>query len=47
MSQDALLGLFASDVVGRNVVLEPATVADMLGKDEVFKESLEVVYDAV
>jgi chlorophyllide a reductase subunit X len=34
-------------VVGRNVVLEPATIFDMVGKNEVFKESLEVVYDAV
>jgi chlorophyllide a reductase subunit X len=47
MTQDGLLGLFASDVVGRNVVLEPATIFDMVGKNEVFKESLEVVYDAV
>ncbi len=47
MTQDGLLGLFASDVVGRNIVLEPATLFDMVGKNEVFKESLEVVYDAV
>jgi chlorophyllide a reductase subunit X len=33
-------------VVGRNVVLEPATVFDMVGKDEAIKPSLEVVYDA-
>ena len=47
LSQDDLLGLFASDVVGRNVVLEPATVFDMVGRDDVQKPSLEVVYDAV
>jgi chlorophyllide a reductase subunit X len=41
-----LLGLFSADVVGRNVVLEPATVFDMVGKNEVIKPSLEVVYDA-
>jgi chlorophyllide a reductase subunit X len=27
-------------------VLEPATVFDMVGKNEVIKPSLEVVYDA-
>jgi chlorophyllide a reductase subunit X len=38
--------LFSADVVGRNVVLEPATVFDMVGKNEDIKPSLEVVYDA-
>jgi chlorophyllide a reductase subunit X len=47
LSPDALLGLFSSDVTGRNVVLQPATSADMLGKPEVEKKTLEVVYDAV
>jgi chlorophyllide a reductase subunit X len=47
LSQDDLLGLFSADTVGRNVVLEPATVADMVGKDEVIRQSLEVVYDTV
>ena len=47
LTQDELLGLFASDVVGRNVVLEPATVFDMVGRDDVAKPSLEVVYDSV
>jgi chlorophyllide a reductase subunit X len=47
LSPDALLGLFSGDTVGRNVVLQPATLADMLGKDLVEKKSLEVVYDAV
>jgi 3,8-divinyl chlorophyllide a/chlorophyllide a reductase subunit X len=45
-TQDELLGLFSSDVVGRNVVLEPATIVDMVGKAEVVKASLEVIYDA-
>jgi chlorophyllide a reductase subunit X len=45
MSQEALLGLFSADTVGRNVVLEPATIADMMGRDEVVKPSLEVIYD--
>jgi chlorophyllide a reductase subunit X len=47
LSQDALLGLFAADTVGRNVVLEPATQFDMCGKTEVQRETLEVVYDTV
>jgi chlorophyllide a reductase subunit X len=47
LSQDALLGLFSGDVVGRNVVLEPASAADMVGHNEIAKPSLEVVYDAV
>ncbi len=45
MSQDALLGLFSADTVGRNVVLQPADAADMMGKNIAVKESLEVVYD--
>jgi chlorophyllide a reductase subunit X len=45
-TQDQLLGLFSSDTVGRNVVLEPATVFDMVGKNDVVKPSLEVIYDA-
>ena len=47
LTQDQLLGLFAGDVVGRNVVLEPATVFDMVGRNDVAKPSLEVVYDTV
>jgi chlorophyllide a reductase subunit X len=46
MTQDQLLGLFSADVVGRNVVLEPATQFDMCGKTESKRETLEVVYDA-
>jgi chlorophyllide a reductase subunit X len=47
LTQDELLGLFSSDVTGRNVVLEPATQFDMCGKSESRRESLEVVYDSV
>jgi len=47
LTQDDLLGLFKADVVGRDVVLKPATASDMLGREEVVKPSLEVVYDAV
>jgi chlorophyllide a reductase subunit X len=47
LTQDGLLGLFKGEAVGRGVVLEPATLFDMVGKDEVEKKSLEVVYDTV
>jgi chlorophyllide a reductase subunit X len=47
LSQDQLLGLFSSDVTGRDVVLDPATEFDMCGKTSVKRESLEVVYDTV
>jgi chlorophyllide a reductase subunit X len=47
LTHDALLGLFKSDVVGRGVVLDPATLEDMCGKAVVEKTSLEVVYDSV
>ncbi|MFZ9141221.1 MAG: chlorophyllide reductase iron protein subunit X, partial [Burkholderiaceae bacterium] len=45
LSQDELLGLFSGSAVGRDVVLEPATVFDMMGREDVAKPSLEVVYD--
>ena len=47
LTQDGLLGLFSSDTVGRDVVLEPATFEDMCGTVRVEKPSLEVVYDTV
>jgi chlorophyllide a reductase subunit X len=47
LSQDALLGLFKSEAVGRGVVLEPATFEDMCGVSAVTKPSLEVIYDTV
>jgi chlorophyllide a reductase subunit X len=47
LTQDQLLGLFSSETTGRDVVLEPATLKDMCGRDEVTKPSLEVVYDTV
>ncbi|MFN7276894.1 MAG: chlorophyllide a reductase iron protein subunit X [Betaproteobacteria bacterium] len=46
LTQDSLLGLFKGDAVGRGVVLDPATPADMLGREPVEKKSLEVIYDA-
>ncbi len=47
LTQDQLLGLFDGDAVGRDVVLEPATLEDMCGTSAVEKPSLEVIYDAV
>ncbi|MCG5501759.1 chlorophyllide a reductase iron protein subunit X [Ectothiorhodospira lacustris] len=47
LTQDELLGLFSSDAVGRDVVLEPATWEDVHGHAMVKKPSLEVIYDDV
>jgi chlorophyllide a reductase subunit X len=47
LTQDALLALFKSEVVGRNVVLEPASHEDMCGASHVEKATLEIVYDTV
>jgi len=46
LSQDALLGLFSAHATGRDVVLEPATLFDMCGREDLARPSLEVVYDA-
>jgi 3,8-divinyl chlorophyllide a/chlorophyllide a reductase subunit X len=45
LSPEGLLGLFSSDTVGRDVVLVPATQADMHGGALPEKASLEVIYD--
>jgi 3,8-divinyl chlorophyllide a/chlorophyllide a reductase subunit X len=47
LTHDALLGLFAGSAVGRDVVLDPATQADMRGVTVIERPSLEVVYDEV
>jgi chlorophyllide a reductase subunit X len=47
LTQDGLLDLFAGETVGRDVVLQPATVEDMCGSATVVKPSLEVIYDSV
>ena len=47
LSQDGLLALFSASETGADVVLEPATDADMRGKNVAVKASLEVVYDDV
>ena len=46
LDQDALLGLFKGDAVGRDVVLEPATIEDLAGPQLKKRRSLEVIYDA-
>jgi len=46
-TQDQLLGLFSAETTGRDFVMEPATMFDMVGKEEIVKPTLEVVYDAV
>jgi chlorophyllide a reductase subunit X len=45
LSQDALLGLFKGEAVGRGVVLDPATLDDMCGKTVLQRPSLEVIYE--
>jgi chlorophyllide a reductase subunit X len=45
LTQDALLGLFKGETVGRGVVLDPATMEDMCAAETVTKPSLEVVYE--
>ncbi|ALV05531.1 chlorophyllide a reductase iron protein subunit X [Roseateles depolymerans] len=45
-TQDELLGLFAAEVTGRDFQMEPATLFDMVGRSEITKPTLEVVYDA-
>jgi chlorophyllide a reductase subunit X len=46
-TQDQLLGLFSAESTGRDFVMEPATMFDMVGKEDIVKPTLEVVYDAV
>jgi 3,8-divinyl chlorophyllide a/chlorophyllide a reductase subunit X len=46
LTQDALLGLFKGEAVGRGFVLEPATIEDMCGRSSVEKPSLEVIYES-
>lgn len=47
LDQDGLLGLFSSEETGGDIVLEPASPADMRGASYAPRESLEVIYDAV
>ena len=45
LTHDALLGLFKGDSVGRNVVLQPASMDDMCAASVLEKPSLEVIYE--
>ena len=47
LTQDALLGLFKGETVGRGVVLTPATLEDMGGLAATSRPSLEVMYEGV
>lgn len=47
LRQDDLLGLFKGDAVGRGVVLQPASQADLRGGLLVERPSLEVIYETV
>jgi chlorophyllide a reductase subunit X len=46
-TQDQLLGLFSAESTGRDFKMEPATLFDMVGKSEIVKPTLEVIYDVV
>jgi chlorophyllide a reductase subunit X len=45
LNQDELLELFDGSETGAGIELEPATDADMRGKNAKPKKSLEVIYD--
>jgi len=45
LTQDELLGLFDSDSSAEKFPMKPATIADLCGKSNVEKPTLEVVYD--
>ncbi|MFN3312705.1 MAG: chlorophyllide a reductase iron protein subunit X [Hyphomonas sp.] len=47
LTQDGLLGLFSSKDTGGDIVLEPATLADMCGALAVEHRTLEVVYEEI
>ncbi|MEM7676952.1 MAG: chlorophyllide a reductase iron protein subunit X [Myxococcota bacterium] len=47
LDEDGLLGLFKGEEVGRNVVLEPATIEDLCTGGRTKKRSLEIIYDDV
>ncbi|MCZ8315459.1 chlorophyllide a reductase iron protein subunit X [Phreatobacter sp.] len=47
LNQDALLGLFKGDAVGRGVVLQPASQVDLRGGVLAQQPSLEIIYDTV
>jgi len=44
-TQDQLLSLFSDEITGRDFQMQSATLFDMVGKNEIVKPTLEVVYD--
>jgi chlorophyllide a reductase subunit X len=47
LTQDGLLELFDGETVGRDVVLEPASIEDLCSAEHLNKPSLEVIYDSI
>ncbi|MBI1391986.1 MAG: chlorophyllide a reductase iron protein subunit X [Alphaproteobacteria bacterium] len=47
LSQDELLGLFSASETGADYQLQPATDADLRGKDVATPKSLEIVYEEI
>ena len=47
LTHDGLLGLFKGDAVGRDVVLDPATLEDMCAPELLARASLEIIYEGV
>ena len=47
LTQDGLLELFDGDTVGRDVVLQPASLEDLCNVEHLNKPSLEVIYDTI
>ncbi|EED32373.1 chlorophyllide reductase iron protein subunit X [gamma proteobacterium NOR5-3] len=47
LTQDELLELFDGDAVGRDVVLQPATIDELCNLEALNRPSLEVIYDDV
>ena len=47
LTQDDLLNLFSAEETGADFKLEPATIADMCGKNAIEKPSLEVIYEDI
>jgi chlorophyllide a reductase subunit X len=47
LSQDELLELFDGDAVGRDVVLQPASIEELCAAETLNRPSLEVIYDDV
>lgn len=47
LTQEGLLSLFSAKDTGGDIVLEPATLADMCGSEAMQRRSLEVIYEEI